>query len=519
MHNLYILILIAIVILTTLASLYIINKRYMKNKLEPASKSLRSNSDVKELKAGSPEFEEIYNKPGILAKLLGSTQRQNVVASINQPQMSFAKATRNSREPMIIVPGLGGTQLVSAHTNWGQMNECNFLEHIDGTTWVSVNPPPGGDCQLQLLKNIYNPTSKTLNTNSNTNISVNGKVGSLSSCKCLNDDLDCLFGESNYMKNLFSSLEAVGYKEGVDLFAVGYDFRLQPQGNILDTNTYNNPGNYYGLFFLQLKSVIETAVTQTKQKVTLLGHSMGCFMTNLFINLCRMHETTGYLQTGWVDAHIGRFIAVAPAFEGGPKALRTVLCGDNPGTPLGSSSAWQAVERTLSGPISMIPLLDIGYNNNVAISVKNEGAVNCYNIASFLSQSGEPALANASQVYEGFITGKLMAYQDPNLPVNLVYGNGLDTEYGNYTFQRVNGKIDFSKPLSMDVSKGDATVPLSCLRLPLTGASVLVNGQTKVIAPWKNVTEFTVGDKSGEHLDIIKSSKNVIKYITDLVSH
>ena len=128
-------------------------------------------------------------------------------------------------------------------------------------------------------------------------------------------------------------------------------------------------------------------------------------------------------------------------------------------------------------------------------------------------------LFNASNIQQTFVGPKLLAYQDPKLPVNLVYGNGLDTEYGNYTFKRVNGKIDFSKPLSMDVSKGDATVPLSCLRLPLTGASVLVDGKTQVISPWKSVTEFTVGDKSGEHLDIIKSSSNVIKYITDLVSH
>lgn len=524
MSNQILIITLFLIILTLAIILYLLYGHKDTSTSTPKQKpSTTSNSTL--VKAGSPEFEAVWNKPGILSYFLSSRNKalskmSNSSASSQfiSNSMLFTSSTRNNREPIIIVPGLGGTQLVSSNTSWSKMNECNWLEHDDGTIWVSVNPPPGGDCQLQMIKNQYNPSNNMFQTNPATHIKVNGEPGSINSCRCLNDDIDCLFGEGNYMKNLMTSLQSVGYKANVDLYAVGYDFRLQPQGNVFDFNSYANPDNYFGNFFLQLKHFVELEYNNTKKKVCLLGHSMGCFMVNLFLNLCRDFESKGIITPGWVDKYIGRFIAVAPAFEGGPKALRTVLCGDNPGTPLGSSSKWQSVERSLSGPISMIPLLDIAYQDNISVSVQGKGSVNSAGLATFLSSTGQVELNNISNVFKGFMPSKLLAYQDPKVPVNLVYGNNIDTEFGNYTFNQKNNVIDFSKPVSMSLSKGDGTVPLTCLQLPLLNKTVLVGGVPTEFKPWGNVTQFTVSDKTGEHLDIIKLNKNVIKYITDLIS-
>jgi hypothetical protein len=489
-----------------------------------------SSNESKILYSGSAEFNSIYNTPGIL---LNQTDNiYNAISNgiknnsfkpsnnINIPFFPTEKKIRNNRKPIIIIPGLGGTQLQTSNTNWGNMNKCQIPERVDGTIWVALVPPPGGPCQLSLVKNEYDANTKTLNTNKNTNINVfQSKPGDINSCYCLNNSFNCLFGEGNYMKLFIDTLKNVGYSEYKDLYAVGYDFRLQPQGNIFDFNTYTNKENYFGKFYLDLKSVVEQAYNNTNKKVVLVGHSMGCFMISLFINISRYFETNNTITTGWVDKYIDSFISAGGAFDGGPKSLRAVLTGDNPGTPIGTNQDWKSVHRTLTGPIVLIPMLNSSYNNNICVKTKNKKYAS-NEIINLMIDSQEQDLINCSNVYKNLILTKLLALQDPNIPVVLIYGNDLDTEFGEYELNTDNnGKIIFDTPLSMAICKGDRTVPLSSLEVPLNTKNITIDNENIILPPWKNVKTYTVKGMDGEHLEIIKSNLNVINYIIDLISN
>src|SRR3989338_5016294 len=104
----------------------------------------------------------------------------------------------------------------------------------------------------------------------------------------------------------------------VDMWAVGYDFRLVPFGDYTNYSTYNDPDNHFGKFFLRVKEIVEATHNGTGKKVFLLGHSMGGFVGTIFLNVARYLSQKGDIPSDWVDNHIAGYIPVAPSFDGGP---------------------------------------------------------------------------------------------------------------------------------------------------------------------------------------------------------
>ena len=213
---------------------------------------------------------------------------------------------KKDRNPIIFVPGLGGTQLENSQTNWNAFPNCNFLQRAEGLLWASNNPFPGSTCFMDLVSNEYDNETNTLKTNKNIKINVKGKIGDVKSTSCLNNSFpNCLFGSGVYTKYFFESLNNIGYKNNIDLYSAGYDFRLVPFGNVFDYNTYSDENNHIGKYFLELMSTIENVFSiNNNKKIILIGHSTGCKLICLFINIFRKFENEGIIENGWINKHI-----------------------------------------------------------------------------------------------------------------------------------------------------------------------------------------------------------------------
>ena len=201
---------------------------------------------------------------------------------------------RKDRDPIIFIPGLGGTQLENTETNWKAFPNCNFLQRSNGLLWASNNPFPGSRCFMDLIKNEYDKHNNILKTNKNIKINVKKeKIGDIKSTSCLNDSFpNCLLSKGVYAKYLFKSLKDIGYKNNIDLYSAGYDFRLVPFGNALDYNTYSEESNHIGKYFLELKHIIEKAYDYKNKKVVLIGHSTGCKLICLFVYIKELSDLT-----------------------------------------------------------------------------------------------------------------------------------------------------------------------------------------------------------------------------------
>lgn len=269
----------------------------------------------------NPIFKELQNRPPtILKQIIDNINfnpkklfedyeylqkySQTVLEDFNNLE-NYQQKIEN-RNPIVFIPGLGGTQLVSENTKWKNFPKCSLYQRFDGTIWVGLNPNTGGTCNASIVKSIYDKNKGIVKTNEYTTVKVKGKLGSFDCCNCLNDTSFCLAGTTEYAKKFKKSLENVGYIEMVDMFAVGYDFRLVPhigdQNKLNNIDDYGKEGNHFGRFFLNSKY----------KKVFLVGHSMGGLLISAFLNICR--RVLGW--NDWVDKYIAGFIPVGYALDG-----------------------------------------------------------------------------------------------------------------------------------------------------------------------------------------------------------
>jgi pimeloyl-ACP methyl ester carboxylesterase len=440
------------------------------------------------------------------------------------------RSKRNNRDPVIFVPGFLSSQLEISNVDWNKFSKCNFSERNDGTIWISLDPPPGGTCQLELLKCGYD-NNGNFNSSPYSKIEVKGKFGDIESSRCLNDTAFCFAGQFGVGKDLFDGLISVGYENGKDLFGAAYDFRLVPYGNAFNINSYNQTHNYVGRYFLQLKNLIEDVYRNNgNKKVHLVGHSEGCKIISLFISVFRKFSEVGDIESGWVDKYLNKLMLVAPAIEGAPKILQGILSGTNPGLPLATDKETAKLARTFAGSMFLIPPFKESYDNThpvykgifaslpdetYLIGSKNEVGYNS-NMLRFLTKCSETneEFNLVIDLYLNILNANIEAFNDPGLEVQLYLGDICNTpksfKYSNYNFD--NLKITWS-------DKGDSTVPSPYVIL--NGTEYMYNGEIRKIYPWKNVhiNKYICNTPTNEtmHLDLIKN-KDVINSIIDIVS-
>ncbi|CAN6455794.1 unnamed protein product [Victoria cruziana] len=185
-------------------------------------------------------------------------------------------------EPVLLVPGIGGSVLTAVNENGGK-------ERV----WVRLF---AADHEFRTkLWSLFDPsTGKTVSLDTETKIIVPEDNFGLYACDSLDPDL--IIGQEAvcYFHEMIVEMIRWGFQEGKTLFGFGYDFR--------QSNRFHETLNQ---FLDKLKSIYECS---GGKKVNIVSHSMGGLLVKCFMSL----------HSDVFEKYVKSWIAIAAPFQGAP---------------------------------------------------------------------------------------------------------------------------------------------------------------------------------------------------------
>jgi hypothetical protein len=414
--------------------------------------------------------------------------------------------------PMIVLPGLGGTNLdykidPDSFSNPAcKISSLNALDKIQSSLWINpVGLLTQKTCFLEMLKPVYNKEEETLENLPGLTVFPKEKyVGDPLSSICLaylfNSKTKC-YPATDYSKNFVNFFTNIGYTPGYNFFIPGYDFRLVP---------YKNYGKEY---FKSIKELVENTYIATGKKIFLIGHSLGTLLGNMFLNKMKQR---------WKDKYINSFISISPSYDGAPKSLRSALSGYNFGLPnfiRTTNNDFVYPERYMAGLASTIPLLSKMYGpvnckkqgNGEVVALLKGGEKIIYNVNDYSNGivgviRSLAEITKTAELYDfADITETISkerekyAYNDPNVTVYQIIVKDIPTET-SYIYDL--GKKGFNEdPLFTGTVSGDRDIPTYGAEIPY-------------YFKWKNVIDKIYPPENDlDHFNAFANSSLVYNYI------
>ncbi len=316
---------------------------------------------------------------------------------------------------------------------------------------------------------------------------------------------------------LIDTLEASdpNWVDGQNLLGSPYDWRCVNDDAKLDA--YVNQ-------FLNL--IVFAYQTNGNKPVTILGHSMGCKLTQNILTR---------LSQGGKDVYINKVIYVAGAIGGAGSGLRGVLSGNNLGIPLLQADDVADMEATFTGLQWLKPLSEV-YGNATSVTIAGQQfTFNDDQFNSMTAAKGRPgvglqyqALSRPKQGLDLIHPGVRVEVVRP-LKTNQesgVGGQGTELVYsysnGNKDTQpTITGEIDYYRRLKAQEggfpwlegkaeadTRGDGTVPYLSLTVPMR---FWANQAGK-----PQVTERVFAGTNFDHTSILSESASV-QYMLGLI--
>lgn len=205
--------------------------------------------------------------------------------------LSFLLAYKN---PVILLPPFYGTNL------WATYNQTNLpwycdKKQDDKLLWLSTSymGPLKMKCLFKMLTTFIDDNDNIANW-PNVSMNIHDFGGDESASYVIQSErFNKKFEPS--MKNLVDHFTNLGWELKKDLFIAPYDWRIAP--------TFSDD------FWPQLTNLIEQAYDVEKEKVTLIGFSLGGYMIQQFLSKhCDSAE--------WKEKYIFQCILISPSFAG-----------------------------------------------------------------------------------------------------------------------------------------------------------------------------------------------------------
>ena len=210
------------------------------------------------------------------------------------------------KTPVLIVPGLTGTEL----KNGNELLWADFSRMVSDV----------GDQFLDNLQFQENLSSAIVG------VSASDVIKKL--------ELPLGLGSFDYTDALLAEFKNQGYIENETLFTFPYDWRYGVTGKYPDNKTNAD--------LLQQK--ITDILQQTgAEKVDVIAHSMG----GLIVKQYAVNHAT--------DNHIGKAVFVGVPNTGSPKAVKTLLQGDNLGSPFVSQNEIKKISENMPAIYDLLP--------------------------------------------------------------------------------------------------------------------------------------------------------------------
>jgi len=221
--------------------------------------------------------------------------------------LSHVHSVSSHRNPLVIIPGLGGSVLEAKLHHRPRARDCS--RNSDWyTIWASiVQGVTRYDCFQDNLQ-LYTNKSSTYGLSNYTGVSIRprdyGGTGGIEYSNAGTNEPPIA-----YMHELVKRLkDESGYVSGVSVRAATNDFRVVGNAAALDYE------------YAKLKNLIEeTFQLNNGSKVHLLSHSLGGPVANLFL--------TTYVNHSWKETFIASHIMLSAVLLGSPVAIYAALSG------------------------------------------------------------------------------------------------------------------------------------------------------------------------------------------------
>lgn len=221
--------------------------------------------------------------------------------------------------PILLIPGIGGSVLVKK----GQEHKQILNQKLVDNRWINIYPynPLSvkqwkQEMGVEIIRDQNGRISRVLPKDTDiVPFDVGGSRGVQDVVpeftflnKATQNKLESAF-QYRYFHTLCSYFHRHGYVDHNNLLGLPYDFRL-----VLDPQ-------YRQQLFEQIRTMIEGASLRNGgEKVVIVGHSLGCILFKWFL--------TTFVDQGWIDAYVQRFICISAPFGGAMFAMRAVVSGD-----------------------------------------------------------------------------------------------------------------------------------------------------------------------------------------------
>lgn len=204
-----------------------------------------------------------------------------------------------SRKPVILVPGTYASILQAKATNVPLQWYCP--KDFDWKTiWLdeAYFVPPRYNCLLKWLSVEYD--EKTKSTKNLDGLEIDTlNFGSLDGVSMVDKFSILNVSFIPYYFELIKVMKNDGYVEGETLYGAPNDWRLGIAG-------------LNATFTQRMKELVEKAYAKTGEKVVIVGHSFGSFISHFF-------ETA--MEQEWVDKYIDHVVLLAPSFSGAGETI------------------------------------------------------------------------------------------------------------------------------------------------------------------------------------------------------
>ncbi|XP_015921525.1 lysosomal phospholipase A and acyltransferase isoform X1 [Parasteatoda tepidariorum] len=385
--------------------------------------------------------------------------------------------------PVILIPGDGGSQL-EAKLDKPKTVHMFCDQKTEGYFSLWLNPgllfPGAVDCWVDNMRLYYNKTTRLTQNSPGVHIRVPG-FGDTSSVEWLDPSATmppfiARFILSAYFVDIADMLVKEGYTRGKNIRGAPYDFRKAP--------------NELQSYFDSVKHLVEeTYENNAEAKVTLICHSMGCPITNYFLN---------QQSQPWKDKYIKTLISLAGAWGGAVKALKTIASGENLGIIVVSQSALRTEQRTSPSLAYMLPTSKLWSKKDPIVITRERN----YTVEDYYDFFRDIDYLTAYEMFKDNYENAMKSLEAPGVDVHCIHGTNLETpEKLDYR----NSDTVPDDPPDIINGKGDGTVNAASL-----SACLQWDYQQK-----KHVYYLPIPGM--EHMKILHD-KGVIEYIRRVVT-
>ncbi|EGG13818.1 hypothetical protein DFA_11579 [Cavenderia fasciculata] len=358
---------------------------------------------------------------------------QRLRKTINTKRSGPVGVLGGALKPIILVPGIAGSGL-EAKLNKTKVPAFYCTKNQDWfRIWLSLPELLVQKCWFDNLAVDFDATTGKFSNTPGVEIR-EIDFGGILGVGYLDYKFSFPIGITNVYGEMVEFFEDLGYEVGKNIRGAPFDWRLSIQE--LEKRGW----------FDKFKSLVESTYEMNKQqKVVLVAHSMGGLLSLYFLDKIATDQ--------WKAKYIDSFIPIAVPWSGSPKALRTVLSGDNFGIGVINKDYLKKFAQESGGVIQLIPDPIIWSKDKVFITAKNTN----YTLGQTTNLFNDLGLKDTTLIYNSI--SSVTSEMKPGVNTHCIYGYGIKTEiYYDY-----NDGFD-EQPKIYETDLGDGTVPLESLQ-------------------------------------------------------